>query len=170
MSELTAGRLNLDIASGSTGARYAREIRPPSAGKYCPLVLTSIYTIEKPLKMPLCTICTALNPLAGVLDDEEKDAPERERLGLYEELSARADAGCEGCAFFRNIITESTEWKHQLDALPDHVVFLDSLRLDLRPKAKEDGFTYCLDDLKFDICSAGGVVGKSIGENSGCAY
>lgn len=91
--------------------------------------------------MPLYAICTTLNPLVGVYNEEEETAPKREQLGPYEELSARAEAGCEGCTFFRNIITQSSRWNHRLDALPDYVVFLDCKRLDLRLKSKEERST-----------------------------
>lgn len=115
-----------------------------------------------PQIMPLCTICDKLNPLAGVYSEEERSAPDRERLGPYEELSSRADAGCEGCDFFRKTITESSSWSHRLDKLEGHIVFLDTKRLDVRPQADEGGHSYALDDLMFDICSAEGVASKLI--------
>jgi hypothetical protein len=101
--------------------------------------------------MSLCDVCVILNP--------ELTENEEARLGEYNDMSKRADSGCRGCEFFCTIIRNSYRWKDRLNELPGHIVFLNSLRLDIRAPDEIDGRSYSSDDLLFDICTAEGVIG-----------
>ncbi|KAF4630042.1 hypothetical protein G7Y89_g8111 [Cudoniella acicularis] len=93
--------------------------------------------------MTLCNVCEALD-----LSEDEVE------LGEYSEILAKANASCESCKFFTDILASSNRWSDELDKLPGRFVFLNSLRLDVRtPEQVENGHgSWSCDDLLFDVC------------------
>ncbi|KAH8892614.1 HET-domain-containing protein [Thozetella sp. PMI_491] len=104
----------------------------------------------------LCGVCSTL-----VLEPKER-RPDQQ-LGAYEEILKRSKstgsgrAGCTGCAFFCDVLHTSNNWEHRRSELPGHIVFLHSLRLDVREPGKEGNTAWAVDDLLFDICREEGV-------------
>ncbi|KAK1148755.1 hypothetical protein N8T08_008640 [Aspergillus melleus] len=92
--------------------------------------------------MTLCKTCESL-PIG-----EEDTA----KLGEYNEVVSRADAGCDGCRFFITILQSSINWKCRLDELPGRVLFLEFLRLQVKKPTELSRSIYTLDDLNFDVC------------------
>lgn len=98
--------------------------------------------------MLLCEVCKAL------------DIDAKSRLGEYSELKRRAEAGCEACRFYCDILQISNRWSKQLDKLPGNIVFLSSKRLDVRPPARENRSSFSCDDLLFDYVVAEDYTGE----------
>lgn len=88
--------------------------------------------------MALCEVCEAL------------DINKESRLGEYTELITRAEAGCDACRFYCDILQNSGSWSHRLDKLHGNIVFLRSQRLDVRKPDRIGGRSYSCDDLLFD--------------------
>jgi hypothetical protein len=98
--------------------------------------------------MPLCDICEAL------------DIDASPRLGEYTEIVKRAEAGCDACKFYCNILQNSDYWSNRLDKLLGNIVFLRSRRVDVRPPERENYSSYSCDDLLFDYVVAEDYTGE----------
>ncbi|KUJ10092.1 uncharacterized protein LY89DRAFT_723890 [Mollisia scopiformis] len=95
--------------------------------------------------MPLCEVCEALE-----LDPPLRLSRDDPRLGEYTEIVSRADAGCDACRFFCDVLQNSSNWSHRLDKLPGNIVFIHSRRLDVRTPERVTGSSCSCDDLMLD--------------------
>jgi hypothetical protein len=100
------------------------------------------------LYMSLCTICEELDLGPG---DRSVDG---QRLGEYNKLLNRADHGCEACRFFSTILQSSIDWEGRVSELSRRIVFLTSLRLDVRKPENIGVRRYSCDDLVIDLCTS----------------
>lgn len=106
--------------------------------------------------MPVCDICENLDlKLEGGREGEEQS------LGSYDEILSRAKGspwgpdpdtdGCGGCAFFCAVLQGSWSWGERQAELSGKLVFLSSLRLDVRSPERAGRRTYAADDLVLDL-------------------
>lgn len=75
-------------------------------------------------------------------------------LGIYNDLLAKAEKGCESCRFFCAVLQNSFRHRHQPDTLSGKVIAFCNLRLDAREPGNI-GMTMSQDDLCLDMCVAG---------------
>jgi hypothetical protein len=110
--------------------------------------------------MELCDVCSQL------ILWPEKVRPQA--LGPYDEILEKSQrlgpgrSGCGGCAFFCTVLHNSGKWQFRVSELSGHVVFLTSMRLDVRLPEKAKGSTYGTDDLLFDVCTEEDISGVFI--------
>lgn len=95
--------------------------------------------------MPLCEDCDTW--------DLETGGGFGVTLGQYDELVAKAEAGCESCKFFCTVLQSSASWKTRLGSLSGLRIAFCNLRLDAR-EPKNIGMTMAWDDLCLDMCVA----------------
>lgn len=84
--------------------------------------------------MFLCAVCEEID-----LDPKSRSR-HGERLEGYNELLEKAGQGCEACSFFCKILHSSSSWKGRETELSGQIIFLNSLRLDVR-KPEEIGMS-----------------------------
>jgi hypothetical protein len=110
--------------------------------------------------MELCDICSRLDLTPGLY--------EIQHLGPWEEIVAKAlslgssRSGCGGCAFFVDVLRSSSRWAHRLPELEGKVVNFNALSLDVRIPQKQNGSSFGVHDMNFDVCTAEDVSGMFI--------
>jgi hypothetical protein len=101
--------------------------------------------------MELCHVCSQLN----LSLEHVKTQP----LGPYEDILAKSHSigpgggGCGGCEFFCAVLQSSETWHSRISELAGRIVFISSMRLDVRKPDKIDSSSYAVDDLCFDVCT-----------------
>jgi hypothetical protein len=98
--------------------------------------------------MSLCAVCKEID-----LDPKNRNS-DGDRLGEYSELLKRAEHGCQACRFFCTILQPSSAWKGRESELSGRIIFLNSLRLDVRTPEDIGRSSWSSDDLLFDLCTS----------------
>lgn len=107
--------------------------------------------------MDLCDICSRLDLTPGHY--------EIQHLGPWEEIVEKSQSlgsgrgGCGGCAFFVDVLRGSSRWAHRLAELEGKVVNFNHLSLDVRSPQKQNGSSFGVHDMNFDMCTAEDVTG-----------
>lgn len=111
------------------------------------------------ITMQLCSVCSRLDVNPASSQNNNYD------LGSYEGMAGKARRlgpgpdGCAGCAFFCDVINNSSRWHSHTSELSDCVVSLNFLWLDVKTPDQVGSRRYCADDLLLDICSTEVVPG-----------
>lgn len=98
--------------------------------------------------MSLCIVCEELD-----FDPKDRRLDEA-RLGEYTDLRKRTEHGCEACRFFCTILQSSSTWKSRESELSGRIIFLNSLRLDVRTPENIGRSCWSSDDLLLDLCTS----------------